>query len=428
MEIQLLDHQMKFMQSNSPITLFLGGRGCAKSWTAGMKLAVLLSEGKSCIALAQTYKATKLVLFKSVMDALTLIGIPYELNIGDLTIKVNGAILYGFSAESGESIRGITNIKCLLIDEACLCTQETFQIALACCRGAGAPEVYLVSTPRGKSWVNKYITDPDATFIHATSHDNTFLDAGFVKLLESQYSDEFYKQEILGEVLTNDAPNQMIKSNLMENAQNTIKDEPNWKIVIGVDPSRFGQDSTVICVRKGKNIIAHESLSMSDSNDIADLVIKYEKKYGKDNISEINFDGTGGFSSGAFDILKKNHDNVYEINFAGKSPDENLKNMRTYLYQQSIKYFQNGGTIGYYPELVIELEAQEYIIDEKGKKALVPKINIKQKLGKSPDNSDAFVLTLLTKGDMFTDGSLIKQLNEGQRRLVFRNISENAKW
>ena len=77
-DIELLDHQIAFMQSTTPITLFLGGRGCAKSWTIGMKIATMLAEGKSCIGIAQNFKSCKLVLFKSVTDALKLIGIPFE--------------------------------------------------------------------------------------------------------------------------------------------------------------------------------------------------------------------------------------------------------------------------------------------------------------------------------------------------------------
>jgi phage terminase large subunit-like protein len=426
--IDLMPHQKQLMMSESPVTLFVGGRSCGKSWILGMRIATTLLEGYNVLGVSQSYKTAKLVLLKAVTDALDIIGVKYETNIGDLTLKVGKATLYLFSAQSLEAVRGLTNIRLLAVDEIALCPEEGFNICLATLRGQGAPRVVACTTPRGRHWINKYMNDDSNTIIRATTMSNTFLDDGFVKLLEKQYSDEFYKQEILGEVLNNDAPNQMIPNSLLTNIQNVLPDQPDWKYVIGIDPSRFGVDKTIICVRKGKNIIAHEALDKTNTDQIVELVRKYERKYIKSNISQINFDATGGFHAGAVDELKKTNNNIREINFSGKSPSNNIKNMRTYMYQLAIEYFEAGGCVGYYPELVEQLEAQEYLIGSDGKKGLVPKINIKQKLGISPDDSDAFCLSLITDSDMFTNGLLIKSLQEGQRRLLFKAISDSAGW
>jgi hypothetical protein len=426
-DIELLDYQIEFLQSDKPMTFFIGGRSTGKSYVLGMKIATTLLEGFNVLGISQTYKTAKLVLMKAVTDALDIIGAPYEVNIGDLTLKVNKSTLYLFSGESLESVRGLTNIKMLAVDEIALIPEEGFNIASACLRGQGAPRIYCCTTPRGRHWINKYIEDENNCIIRATTHANTYLDSGFIKLLESQYSYDFARQEILGEILNIDAPNQMIPSALLSKAQGySTKFIQNEKIIIAVDPSRFGQDETVLYVRKGYNIVDRDSLDKSDTHDIVRLVEKYERKYGKDNIEAINFDGTGGYASGAIDILKLSRSNVHEYNFAANSPEDHCNNFRTYIYNLVIQYINAGGKIGNDEQLFTQLSAQEYIISKNGKKQLVPKNNIKQKLGKSPDDSDSFALTLVTNGDMFVSNKLTEQINNDAFSYRFKRIGSKS--
>jgi hypothetical protein len=426
-DIELLDHQLAFMQSEKPMTILLAGRASGKSFIAGIKIATLLVQGYSVIFIAQNYRMVKKVMVVAIEDALKLIKQPYEKNIGDMTITVGKAVAHGFSAESAESIRGLTNIKALFIDEAALCSKDTLDIASACLRGQGAPLIYLISTPRGRgNYLNTLVNDTDNEVIRATTYDNTFIDESFVKLLEKQYDDDFAKQELMGEILNSDAPNQMIPTLSIKTG--THDAVTNEKIVIAVDPSRFGQDETVLYVRKGYNIVDCEAMGKTNTDDIVHLVEKYERKYGRDNINAINFDGTGGYASGSVDQLSKTRKNVHEYNFGSSSPNDNCANYRTYLYQLAIEYFDRGGTIGEDQQLFDELVAQEYIINNSGKKALVPKINIKQKLGHSPDRSDSFVLTLVTNGDMFTENKEAIRVNDIVFKARINRITKATQW
>ena len=428
-EIELLDHQMQFMQSNKPCTIMIAGRGSGKSYVAGMKSATLLLNGFNVLGIAQNYKMTKKVLFRSVEDALNIIGVPFEKNIGDLTIKVNNATLYGFSAENKDGPRGLTNIKALILDEAALAPKELYDVACACLRGQGPPESYLITTPRGRgNWINTMIKDPDNNVIHATTYDNTYLDDLFVKNLEKIYDSDFAKQELIGEVLDTDEPNQFISSALLNSSIGiSTETNKNDKIVFGVDVARFGSDKTVIYVRVGKNIVDREALDKSDTFDIVNLVEKYERKYGRDNVDQINIDCSGGYGAGPYDVLSKSRKNVVACEFGGKSPDEHLSNFRTYLYQNVVTYLKNGGKVGYRTELDEELVAQEYIINSKGKKACVPKDNVKQKLGRSCDDSDSFALCVHCDGDMFkkTD-KVLQEIKNDMFAYKFKSIGKKA--
>ena len=431
-EISLTKHQMQIMQSESPITIGIMGRAAGKSYVIGFKIATLLLQGYSVIGLAQTHRATMDVLFKAVIVALNQLNVEYSLNKSDKTITVGESILYGFSAESGESIRGLTNIKALVIDEAALCPKEVFDIAAACLRGQGDPLIYLISTPRGKAnWVAKLCDDPNVKVIHATSYDNPFLPKTYVSLLESQYSEEFARQELLGEIVNFEADNQFFRTSMIQAAMRICTPESNWKLTFGLDCARFGGDATAIVVRKGKIIIDYEKLYKTDTHDIVRLVEKMERKHGKPH--SIAIDTSGGYGAGPYDILKLTRSNVISCNFGSSSPEEFCHNYRTYIYDLAYKYLNEGGLIGNLQELEEELLAQEYVINTRGKKQLKDKSIIKQKLGRSPDICDAFCLSLVTlDNEMFYDRSeeeaiskvLFKyKVNAMNKRMGFKNVT-----
>lgn len=427
-EISLTKHQMEIMESPTPITIGIMGRAAGKSYVIGFKIATLLLQGYNVIGLAQNYKATKQVLFKAVSDALRSLGVEFELNKSDMTIKVGESTLYGFSAEAGESIRGLTNIKALVIDEACLCPKATFDIAVACLRGQGVPLVYLISTPRGKAnWVAKMTEDTKNSTVYATSYDNPFLPKEYVTLLEAQYSEEFAKQELLGQITDFEGEDQFFKTSLINSAKKEIETISDWKITIGVDCARFGNDATCIVVRHGKKLLDIEKAYKTNTYDIVALVEKYEKKYGKDNIASIAIDVTGGYGAGPYDFLKTSRSNVIACNFSDTSPNEFCNRFRTYIYQLALDYFECGGTIND-AELEEELLAQEYVINN-GKKQLKDKAIIKQKLGRSPDTSDAFCLSLVTKGDMFIkELRLSEQFKINYKLATSNRIRQATRW
>ena len=394
--IELLSHQLQFMKSKTPITLFLAGRGAGKSFTGGMKLAVLLAEGKSCIGIAQNYKSCKLVLFKAVTDALEIIGIEYEYNMSEMTIRVGLAILYGFSAESGEAIRGITNVKALLIDEACLCPINVFNVALACCRGAGDPEIYLISTPRGRHWVNKYVGDSDCTFIHATSYDNTYLSKAFVNILENQYDSEFAKQELMGQILDADAPAQMIPGNLIDASifNGPYTKDRNHVKVLSIDVAREGNDSMVICNREGDHLISITAYK-GKPDDIDDEVMRLDDQYKFDYII-VDSTGHGAWFANQFKRYEQLMKKIVKINFSESAYDDTMySNKRTEMYGRAKSYFQKSGKIPLCIELIEDLKVQEYYLDSKNRFALHSKVEFKKELGRSPDWSDAFCLSLM---------------------------------
>lgn len=395
-EVSLLKHQIDFLQSTKPITVLLAGRGAGKSFVAAYKTIQLLAQGFNVLVFAQTYKALTQVLMKEIENRLRYHEIPFEYNKGSMQISLeNGATVFGYSSESPDSVRGLTNVKALIIDEAALAPKAVFDIASACLRGQGAPETYLISTPRGNAnWLSILIEEKaeSTEVFHATTHQNIFLDEAFVALLESQYSDSFYEQEILGKITGFELENQFFPTLLLNEALSKVVngDELGKVCVFGIDVARFGQDSTVISVRRGHKLLTQVDLQKANSFEIAKEVEKLSKFY---KPKWICFDGTGGFAGGSVDVLReKGFKNVVEVNFSANG-DKDTANRRAFMYDQALNWFKEGGSIQGFGELQVELLAQEYFINSRQKKQLVPKSTIKQKLGKSPDLADSFVLT-----------------------------------
>ena len=198
--VELLPHQLKFMRSKALYTLMVLGRSGGKTFAAGEKGSVLLSEHKSILACAATHGQLKKTLFQGITDSLRNHGIQFSYNKSEMVIEALGQRIYGSSYESFENSRGITNVTALMIDEAALADMEAFQVWAACCRGQGPPEYYLMTTPRGKSnWVYDLSQRPDCNVITGSTFDNFKVDPAFHQTMRDLYGDtKWAQQELYG--------------------------------------------------------------------------------------------------------------------------------------------------------------------------------------------------------------------------------------
>jgi hypothetical protein len=388
----LLPHQMKMLRSKSPLNILCAGRAAGKSYIVSLIIALGLNEGKSIVATAQTYRLLKFVLFTEVQKRLNEMNISYSFSSIDMTIKVNNATLYGFSGDKCQvdSIRGLSNISILVMDEAALSTYEFFQVCSATLRGLNVkdPKIYLISTPKASSWFDQYCNDNIEVVISASSYDNKFLDTSYFDILERLYTGDFLKQEIYGQMIQASRTDQLIDTNdIIRNFHPAII----RKITsVGIDVARFGDDNTVCYGRDGYNIKRLFKINKGDSYQIVNNL-----KPNIDKTTHINIDGTGGYASGVVDILKKEGYLVNEINFGSSSDNPYAFNKRSEIYlnmKDELKTQQY--SINRETNLLEDLKAQRYTLDNLGRIKLIPKDEIKKDLGRSPDDSDALALCM----------------------------------
>jgi hypothetical protein len=105
-------------------------------------------------------------------------------------------------------------------------------------------------------------------------------------------------------------------------------------------------------------------------------------------------DDTGGFGSSWIDNLRRLGREPIGIHFAGKATDPRYDNKRTEMYFAAVEWIRSGGALPKVgsDELVAALSQTTYSF--RGDRLLLePKEQVKARLGYSPDDADAFVLT-----------------------------------
>lgn len=161
--------------------------------------------------------------------------------------------------ENYDRVRGI-NASWGWIDEAGYVVHEAWRVMVACVRvviRGQQPQLFVTSTPKGRNWLYQlFVVKPaerpalKARFsLHrATSHDNPFIDEGYVEALG--YEGRFYEQEVLGEFvgfeglvygmfdrarMTARAVSDMRASDELAKWTGKVIDTSGWWSIIGAD-------------------------------------------------------------------------------------------------------------------------------------------------------------------------------------------------
>lgn len=405
LNIELLPHQRRFLQSDKTFTILCGGRSCGKTFCASWLVVQWLLRGFDVLCTAQSYKTLERVLFKGVVEKIAELGITPECNKTKMEIRLNGHTAYFYSAEKSniDNVRGLTNIKALVMDEAALASKEFLDVAMATLRGEGIgdPRIYMMSTPKGgKNFFSKIIreTPPeDIEIIYARSRDNTTLSEKFFRSLEATYSGTFARQELEGEILDSDTPDQLFPSTIIMQMMSRQSAYSEFDIpVIGVDMARYGDDSTTAYLRRGRNVIKLFSITKCDSFAVYESLRMAMLQYNlKKERTIFNFDGTGGFASGIVDLMKKSGYIVNELHFNSMTnvTSDYFANLRTMMYFNFSEASKRGLSIPNDEKVEMQLSCLRYFIDGGGKRRLYPKEQMKEVLGYSPDDIDAIALT-----------------------------------
>ena len=203
---------------------------------------------------------------------------------------------------------------------------------------------------------------------------------------------DFVKVRVLGQFPAVGSK-QLISILLAEEAAKRQLGETDVKyqpVVLGVDVARFGDDRTVIAVRQGlwlKEIITYSDL---DTMQVAERVMQAIWTHKPDAV----FIDGGAMGSGVIDRLRQLNYEVSEVNFNGSAIDkDHYANIRCEMYFKCKEWLEAGGALLDIADLKAELVAAEYDFNNSGKICLIPKEDIKENLGRSPDLADAVVLT-----------------------------------
>jgi hypothetical protein len=167
-------------------------------------------------------------------------------------------------------------------------------------------------------------------------------------------------------------------------------DEYNYaSVVLGVDVARQGDDSSVIAKRQGIVLFPLKSIKIPDTILIANQVAIEIDDCSADGVF---VDATGGYGVGVVDSLRNTRYSPIEVYFNGKATDPRYFNKRSEMYFVAVEWIKNGGALPNDPELKEEMCAHTYTF-QGDKFRLCDKDDVKERIGRSPDKADGFVLT-----------------------------------
>lgn len=410
--------QLDFLERiNDPLLILVTGVGAGKTRVAAYTIVLKMLDGWRVLAIAQNSKALKMVLFRDILKILMTLLPDYdpskyynksEGHIG-MPPDFGEACCDGGTDENPSGILGFTEYDGVVIDEASRICLEMRNNAEDRNRGKGiVPWSRYLSSPnmeQPEPWfADECRKHPDCV-IHATSFDNEFTTEEYKQRLKERYGEgsTLYKQQVLGLILEGDGTDAIFLRAVLQNSMGMPFNDrfaATMYCAVGVDCARFGDDDSVVCIRFGywcgdalKVLHGRDSYEISDAID--DFYILARER--RVTVKRENVDMAYG--SGVVDVRReKGHRNVYEVGFGdGPADKEHYLNVRAELYFRAQAWFNGGGIIRD-AKLSEELRAQRYQIIKENKFKLVDKEIIKEFLGRSPDRSDAFVLTFYGGG------------------------------
>jgi hypothetical protein len=193
---------------------------------------------------------------------------------------------------------------------------------------------------------------------------------------------EFISAEVVGEAVAREAMSHLHEA-----------------LVIGVDVARYGDNETVIYIRKGRDgqTFPPVRLRGADVITVASKVSEVSSQY---NADAIFVDG-GGVGGGVVDCLRNLSIHCFDINFGAKSDGTHVStetqgmmfaNKRAEMWGAMREWLKTGAIIND-PDLRAQLVGPTYTFNLKNEIILEKKEDMRKRGLDSPDLADALALT-----------------------------------
>jgi hypothetical protein len=188
---------------------------------------------------------------------------------------------------------------------------------------------------------------------------------------------------------------QFISREIVEDAKlREVAKDPWAPIIMGVDPARFGDDTTVIRFRQGRDARSFPviELDKADNMEVAGHCAHWIERVNPDAVCIDAGNGTG-----IIDRLRELGFKVHEVWFGAKSTKPEWANKRTELWD-SMREWLKGGAIDAHEDLLSDLPSPEYkFMGSSDVQALESKESMKARGFPSPDHADALACTFAVR-------------------------------
>ena len=232
------------------------------------------------------------------------------------------------------------------------------------------------------------------------SRDVTITNKDEIERMRLEYGEasDFFKVRVKGE-FPQESSNLFIPRERVEEAASRPEPErfENQVAFLGVDVARYGDDSTVLQVRYGRNAkmpaAVYSKLKVTEvARLVAAKITELKDEYGFGRV--LVFVDGGGVGGGVVDVLlDMGYADIFDVNFGGRADDNNrFANKRSEMWHRMRDWLLTG-SIERSKELMGDLVAPEFYYNKANKLILESKEDMKRRGVKSPDRADALALT-----------------------------------
>jgi len=188
---------------------YSGPIGSGKSYALVYEALFLARMNPGLLGLvgAPTYRMLADATQRTLFEVLDQEGIGYKFSAqkNKLRFSENGSEIIFRTMENPDRLRG-SNLAWFALDELTYVHEGAWKLILGRLRNPEARRLCgcAVWTPKGFDWVYQRFVEqqrPEYRLVRATPRENTHLPPDFYDLLQDDYAERFYKQEVLGEYL-----------------------------------------------------------------------------------------------------------------------------------------------------------------------------------------------------------------------------------
>jgi hypothetical protein len=202
----------------------------------------------------------------------------------------------------------------------------------------------------------------------------------------------------------NQASNALCSLDLVERATRgwtpSLFEEDESRLILGVDPVRFGDDESVVFAVRGFASLKPIIFRNLDSIQLAARVFDVARQHRRQGERVLVHVDSIGIGAGVVDQLRTYGDlEVRAINAREASTHKNYARCRDALWFGIAEWLKSGGAIPNDPKLTGELVAVEYGFLPNGKIKVESKDDLRARLGRSPDRADALALAVYKRAE-----------------------------
>lgn len=322
--------------------------------------------------------------------------------------------IVGFTAKEAEAVAGVSGKNLLyILDEASGIPDAIFE-AIEGNRAGGARVVLTGNPTRCEGTFFRSHTDKKEFWktVHISSEDspNVLQDREvipglatreWVEEMRQEWGEEsaLYQVRVRGNFARQEAT-VVIPLYLVDEAEERWEDTAaEGRLHVGVDVARFGDDDAAIAPRRGQKILEVQTRNGLDEQTLASEVIQVVRQHRgpREQKAAVKVDACGGIGIRVVSYLCAYRDEieVIPVNVSERSrlPTE-FPLLRDQLWFSIRSWLKEGGAIPSDPKLAAELTACRYAFDERQRRKVESKDELRKRLKRSPDRADAVALAI----------------------------------